>query len=140
MAGTATPIFPQTIKTYAAQLLTADGTTKKTLVTAGANGSRVDAINAASTDTTARDLQLWITQGGTDYLLGTVQLPINAGNTNASPSVDVLRSAQIPGLAYDANGNRVIYLGSGAVLKVAVLAAVTAAKELDVIATTAGDY
>lgn len=140
MAVTATPIFPQTIKNYTAQILPADTTTKKTLCTGATNGTRIDAINVASTDTSNRDLQFWLNNGSVDLLLCTVQAPLNAGNTNAVPSVDVLRSSQFPGLSYDANGNRILYVANGNVLKVACTGTVTAAKEIDIVATASGDY
>ena len=79
MAGTATPIFPQTVKNYVAQILPADTTTKKTLVTGATNGTKIESITVASTDTSARDLLLYLTVSAVDYLLGTVAIPINSG-------------------------------------------------------------
>ena len=139
MAVTATPIFPQTVKSNVAQILPADTTTKKTLVTGGTNGSKVESITVASTDTTTRDLQFWMTISAVDYLLATVNIPVNSGNTNAIPAVDILRSAQWPGLSYDAMGNKILYVANGAVLKVACTTTVTAAKEIDVLAS-GGDF
>lgn len=139
MTGTATPIFPQTVKSYTAQVLPADTTTKKTLVTGATNGTKIESITVASTDTAARDLQLWLTVSAVDYLLATVSIPANSGNTNALPAVDILRSAQWPGLSYDASGNKMFYIASGAVLKIATLATVTAAKEIDAVAS-GGDF
>ena len=140
MAGTATPIFPQTIRGASAQILNADGTTKKTLCAGGTNGTRIDAISVASTDTAARDLQLWMNNGSVDQLLCTVSIPINSGNANNVAAVDLLRSSFGPMLAYDANGNRVLYVPNGYTLKVAAATSVTATKQLDVLATAAGDY
>ena len=139
MAGTATPIFPQTVKNYVAQILPADTTTKKTLVTGFTNGTKIESITVASTDTAARDLLLYLTVSAVDYLLGTVAIPINSGNTNAIPAVDILRHAQWPGISYDSNGNKIFYVASGSVLKVAAGATVTAAKEIDVVAS-GGDF
>lgn len=128
MSGTATPIFPQAVKNWAAQILPADTTTKITLLTGGTNGSKLETLTVSSTDTSARDLLLWLTSGGTDYLLTTVSIPASSGSTNALPAVDMLRSAQIPGLSFDANGNRIMYVANGAVLKMSVGVTVTAAK------------
>src|SRR5574340_560924 len=132
MSGTATPIFPQTVKNYVAQILNADASNLKTLCTGATNGSKIESITVASTDTAARDLQLVMTISAVDYILATVSIPANSGNTNALAAVDILRSALWPGLSYDSNGNKILYVASGAVLKVKSLATVTAAKEIDV--------
>lgn len=139
MAGTATPIFPQTVKNYVAQILPADASTKKTLVTGATNGTKIEALTIASTDTAARDVSLYMTISAVDYLLATVSIPANSGNTNALPAIDAIRSAQWPGLSYDANGNKILYVASGSVLKIAALTTVTTAKEIDVLAV-GGDF
>lgn len=136
---TATPVFPQAIKSYVAQILNADTTTKKNLVAGGTNGTIVYALAAASTDTTNRDIQLWLHNGSTDFLLATVQIPLNAGNANNVPMVDLLRSSMVQGLGYDANGNRVLFVPNGYTLKAACTGTVTAAKEIDFLAS-AGDF
>lgn len=130
MTVTATPVFPQTIKNYTQTILPADTTTVKSLAVAGANGTKIEAFNVALTDTTTRDVQIYATISATNYLLGTVNIPLSSGNTNAVPSVDILRSAQLPGLAYDANGNKYLYLASGTTLSVACTTTVTAAKAI----------
>lgn len=139
MAGTATPIFPQTVKNYVAQILPADTTGNKTLVTGATNGTKIESITVASTDTSARDIQLSMTIGAVTYILATVAIPITAGFVNNAPAIDILRNAQWPGLAFDANGNKILYVASGAVLNVKALTTVTAAKEIDVLAT-GGDF
>ena len=131
---TATPVFPQTIKTNVAQILPADTTTLKTLITAPANGVRVDSILISSTDTSARDLQLVVTISSVDYVLGTLQIPANAGFTNAVPTVGAFQHSQLVGLNTDVNGNKFLFLASGATLKVKALTTVTAAKAISVIA------
>ncbi len=131
---TATPVFPQTIKTNVAQILPADTTTLKTLITAPANGVRVDSILISSTDTSARDLQLVVTISSVDYVLGTLQIPANAGFTNAVPTIAAFQHSQLVGLNTDVNGNKFLFLASGAVLKVKALTTVTAAKAISVIA------
>jgi hypothetical protein len=139
MSGTATPIFPQTIKNYVAQILPADTTTKKTLVTGATNGTKIETITVASTDTTARELQFIMTVSSVDYVLATVSIPANSGFTISVPAVDVLRHTQWPSLAYDSNGNKILYVANGAVLSVKVLVAVAASKEIDILAI-GGDF
>lgn len=140
MAVTNTPIFPQTISNFSAvQILPADTTTLKTLVTAGANGSKVENIIVNSTDTANKDLQLVVTKGGVDYPLATIQIPLNAGNTNAIIPVSLFQHAMLVGLNTDNNGNKYLYLGSGSVLKAKVTASVTAAKVISLF-PQGGDY
>lgn len=66
-AGTA-PIFYATPKTAGVQILPADTTTKKTLVTAGANGSLVLGIEVTTTDTAVNDIGLYLQVGGAGTL------------------------------------------------------------------------
>lgn len=139
MAVTATPIFPQAVKTFTAQILPADTTTKKTLVTGGTNGTKVESLMLASTDTTSRDVQFWMNNGSIDLLLCTISAVLNSGNTNAVPTIDVFRHAQWPSLSYDSNGNRILYVASGCILKVACTGTVTAAKEIDIVGC-GGDF
>lgn len=139
MANSNVPMFIQTINPGFQQILPADTTTLKTVLTGGANGSRVSGITITSTDTVTRDVQLWVTRSATNYLIGTVNLPINAGNINSATSVAALSSGQILGLPVDSNGNSYIDLKSGDVLAVAALTTVTAAKVISVSAIS-GDF
>lgn len=139
MAVTPTPIYPQVINTPVQQILPADTTTLKTLYTAGANGSRIDNINVASTDTAARDLGFYVTVAGTDYLLFTLACPLNSGNTNAINPLAVFAHVVFQGFNFDPNGNRYINLATGAVLKVKALTTVTAAKAIQFF-VQGGDY
>lgn len=126
MAGTATPIFPQTVKTFVAQIQNSDGTSKVTIATGATNGTKIESLNVTSTDGVgSRDLKLYMTVSGVDYLLGTISLAASSGNTNALPSIDILRNVQIPGLAYDSNGNRILYIANGATLRMAAGSTVT---------------
>lgn len=139
MAGTSTPIFPQTVKNWVAQILPATASNKVTLVTGATNGSKVESINVASTDTTARDLQLILTISAVDYVIGTLSVLANTGFTNAVPSINIMNHSQLPIFSYDNNGNRYLYVANGAVLSVKSLTTVTTAKELDIFAF-GGDF
>lgn len=129
MAVTPTPIYPQTIKNAAVTIVNADGSTLKTVLTAGANGSKVENILVTSTDGTDRDINVYITVSGTDYLVGTVKIALNTGNTNAIPSLNLLASSQLP-TNLDAQGNHYLYLIASGVLKVAATTTVTSAKTI----------
>lgn len=131
MAVSSTAVFPQTPKRGMVQIVPADTTTKKTLVTAGANGSKVVSITAASDDSSNKTFSIYVTRSATDYLLGTVTVPTLSGTDGSAPSVDLLGGGttnQIPGLPIDNDGQRYILLENGDVLKVAALVTLTAAK------------
>lgn len=146
MAMTSTPAFLQTVQTGGVQILPADTTAKKTVFTAGANGSKVEMFNIASTDTSARDIQVFLNDGTTDYLLTTIAVPANAGNTNSVPPVGLLTfissavyttpNFQLP---VDAMGNRFIHLKAGWSIKAASLTTVTATKAVSIL-VQGGDY
>jgi hypothetical protein len=130
MAAGTKPIFEQVPALGLVQIAPADTTTKKTLVTGATEGTRVDAISVCSNDTAAVTLMFYVTVSGVDYFLGAVGVPIGSGYTTV-PKIAAMATLA-PDLGY-------LWIPSGAVLKVAALATVTAAKVVDVVAT-AGDY
>jgi len=135
MAFSNVAIFPQVIQTYAQQILPADTTTKKTLMTGGAQGSIIESINLTNTDTAAAyAIQLFINDTVTDHLIGTVNVPISSGNVAGTPSIDMLRSGQIPGLVFDSNGNPVLFVKASYIVKIASLTTVAATKAIDCVA------
>jgi len=109
-------------------LTSADTTVAKLCFTAGADDSDVKAIIATSDDTAAINLKIYITRGGTDYLIGTVNIPIAAGTNGTTPAVDVLNSTAFAGLPLDSVGKRYIPMKTGDTLKIGALATMTAAK------------
>lgn len=115
-------------------ITSADTTTLKTLFTAGSNDSDVKAINVATDDTAAVNLKLYVTRGGTDYLLGTINVPIASGSNGTAVSVDVINDTSLPGLPLDSAGKRFIPLKTGDVLKVGALVTMTAGKTTTVSA------
>lgn len=140
MAANTAPIFYATPKTAAVQVANADGTTKKTLLTAGANGCIVLGIEATTTDTALNDVGLYVQIGGagTAYPIGGKRVALSSGDAtiaNPSAAVSLLDSGQMPFLLPDGS----LQLGAGDVLQVAVQTAVTAAKTLTVFAQY-GDY
>jgi hypothetical protein len=122
------------------QIANADAQAQKVVVTAGASGSKVNALMAVSTDTVARDLQISITNGGVSYPLGAVTVPIGAGNSGAVPPVNLLDPTKLVGLAIDSDGTPYILLVFGDTLTVSALTSVTAAKLITVTAPAAGDF
>lgn len=123
-----------------AQIVNSTGTGNVTVYTAGANGSKVVCLIAQSNDTAAHDLHVGIANGGTTYWLGTVTVPIGAGNSGTVPSVDLLNAIQLPGIPFDSDGNHFINLISGDTLVVAALVAVTSGDTINLTAAAIGDF
>src|SRR4051794_32654395 len=139
MSVTATPIFPQAVNAAVGTIANADGTTVKTVLTAGTNGSKVEALTVSSTDTSDRVVNVYLTRSAVNYLLCTLTVPLSSGNDAAVSPVDVFHHARVPGLSYDANGNRVLYLKSGDTLSWGCTTTVTSGKTLTALAQ-GGDY
>ena len=131
--------FTQTSKLSGVKILPADTTALKTLFTAGSNDAIVKAINVQSTDTAARVVQLSVNDGTTDFLIGSVNIPLRAGDNGTAATIDLLGGTLMPSLPYDANGKRVLLLPAGYILKVNSQATVTAAKEITFVCM-AEDY
>jgi len=140
MAAGTSPIFYAAPKISAVQIANADGTTKKTLVTAGANGCLVFGIEASTTDTANNDVGLYIQIGGsgTDYPIGGKRVPLGSGDAtaaNPTAAINLLDVGQMPFLLPDGS----LQLGPNDILKAAVQTAVTSAKTLTLVAQ-AGDF
>ena len=130
MPANTSPIFELTPKNAGVTIVPGDTTTKKVLYTGVGSGSRIDHIAVSSTDTASVTTMWYKNIGGTDYHIGDVVIPIGAGYTTVA-LVDAIATLE-PVLGY-------IWLASGEILKVAALATITAAKQVDLVAQL-GDY
>lgn len=129
-------VFAQALNVGLVKIVPADTTTLKTVLTAGAVATVIKNIFVSSTDTSAKDLKVYITRGGVDYLLGMVSIPANSGNTNALPTINLMTSNNLQAaFKMDNDGNKTLELLTGDVLKVAVTATLTTAKEMVVYAS-----
>ena len=134
------PIFPQTVLNKVVQIANADGTTKKTLWAGSATGDKIECIIVTSNDTAARILNFYFTISAVDYPIGQVNVPITSGQDPAAapvaiPAISVLETnALLPWVRKDSDGRGYLYVASGTTLKVAAQVAVTAAKEIDIVA------
>ena len=135
MPANTSPIFPLVVQTSAATITNADGTAEKTLVTAGANGSRIDAVSITSTDTAAVMLTVLVHDGTTSYAVGEIAVPAGAGTNGSALAVKGLSLAFLPWL--DASGS--LFLRTGWSLRVAAKAAITSTKTVTLVAFS-GDY
>lgn len=128
--GNTAPIFEGTINNKGQQFAAADTTTKKTIFTAAAQGSRVDSISLATNDTTAVVMNFYVSDGVTDFYIGLITIVIGAGYTT------VVKQDALPGISPKLG---YIALPTGWVLKCACNATMTAAKVTDVVAF-GGDF
>ena len=109
----------------------ADGTTSKTIITADAtNDRRIYGIGVWTDESAAKDVALHITDGTTTWEMSTIAIPINAGNTNAIPPVDLMSNTQFSPFfkQRDASGATYFNLPKTWSLKLSYNAAMTAAK------------
>lgn len=126
-------VFVQQPLAGVAQLLPADTTTKKTFITATANGDKIVSITVATTETAlAHDIQFFLLRGGVSYLLITVTIPVNAGLIGTVAPINVFSNWILP---TDNDGQKYLYLESGDVIQVAALSTVNTGKEVDFVAT-----
>lgn len=123
------PTFVAAANVSAVTFVNADGTTPKTLWTPGASGGRLGSISAVSDDTAAREMALYVRLSGVDYRVGTVNVPIGAGNTASVVSVNILVLSACPWL--DSDGS--LKLQTGATIKIGPTVAVTAAKTVTLV-------
>ena len=121
MAATAT--FPSAANNGSQTFVNSDGTTAKAVYTAGTSGGRLNALNAASNDTSSHDVQVWLNLGGSDVLIATVSVAAGAGNTSGVAQTNILASL---GSVLDPAGYWI--LKASAVVKLSMVVAVTAAK------------
>lgn len=127
-----TPLYAGALKAITAQIVNADASTLKTLLTAANPSSRVRALQASSDDTSARVIKLWITRSAVDYLIGAVSVAAGAGNDGTTAAVNLLSTTLMPSLPRDENGNPYINLENGDVLKASSTTTVTSAKTVHI--------
>jgi hypothetical protein len=128
MAKTTSLFLPVGANNQSVTLTNADTTVAKTCFTAGSNDSNVKGIMACSDDTAAINLKVYIARGGTDYLIGTVNIPTLSGTNGIAPAVDVLNAVALPGSPLDSVGKRYLPLKTGDTLKVGCVATMTSGK------------
>lgn len=129
-------VTPQSLSTTGIQFTDANGTVAQTIASGGTNGCIVRRVAATSSDSAARYLTLTVTpSGGSERIVGKITLPITAGRhaTNATPSVNVLNSTDLPWLMMDTCGNMCLPLGPGDVVKAVLDANCTAGLTVDVV-------
>ena len=110
------------------QIANGDASSQKTLMTAGANGSKVTGIIFSSTDSTARNIQVSVSNGSTNFILGTVVVPITAGTDGVTPAVSFFNSALVPGYPVDNDGQSYFFVPGANTVQISSTTTVTTAK------------
>lgn len=112
--------------------------TLKTLYTAGANGSKVTAVLAATDDGSATHvLTLYLTRSAVDYYMGAYTIPVSSGTSGAAANIDFLNGGPanlILGLPVDNDGQKYLFLVSGDTLRATFATALTSGKRIDMLA------
>jgi hypothetical protein len=136
MAKTTALNFTQTVNGKGLTFVPADSAlTLKTLYTASTNDAVIKTLSACSDDSVARVIDVLINDGTTDFMVGSVSVPITAGTTGAVAVADFLGGTVMTHLSYDSTGKRVLLLKGGYVLKVRNQTVITAAKTVTVWAS-----
>ena len=130
MAKNTTQFFLANINNSTAAIVNADGTTKKDVISAGANDSLVRSLSLVTSDTAAAVVELYLYDGSNARLLYAVAVPALSGSDGSTAPIDLLGASLLP----LRDGKRYLPLKTGQKLQVAVQSAVTAAKQVTVVA------
>ena len=131
MAANTEPIFGLTPNLCEITFVNADGTTNKTAFDPGANNAKLTAINVVSDDTATVNMRVYVYDGSTAYLIGTVPVVTLSGTNGVAPAVNILDPTYIPCLDRDGE----LFLPAAYTVQVSPLAAVTSPKTVTVVAT-----
>lgn len=128
-------VYVQTPEITPAAFTNADAAnTKKTVATAGVNGSKVVGVMITSRDTSDRIAQLWLTRSAVSYLLAAASVVAGSGSDGTTPAVNLFDRTLFSGLPVDNDGQAYLFLVSGDTLQVSFTTQITAAKEADAAA------
>jgi len=119
---------PASLLNPAIQILPSDTTDLKTVITAAANGSLIKEIYITTDDTSDVDVELYLNDGSTDYLLGSYTIPTLSGKSG-NATIHLLSV-----MNYDD-----LKLQSTYILKIKAVATITAAKVVNIVGV-AYDY
>ena len=136
MSANTTPIFVAAINNKGQSWTHSDSAaTTKDVFVAASNGSRCFGIAATLTDTTAVDVQIFIYDGATAWLAGTVTVAIGAGNTGSVSAQNLLSLSNNPWLNSDGS----ITLPTGWKIQASNVTQLASGKTLTLVAL-GGDY
>ena len=122
------------INSGGASFANADGTTKKSVIAAGANDSIIKSVVIGSTDTSNRNVVLWLYDGANYWPIASVAVPLGAGTIAAVQAVDAMDLPFLTGNTGATENLKVIELKTGWSLYASMVVAVTAATTVTVVA------
>jgi hypothetical protein len=129
------PTFPKQPQNAKVQITNATNLAAVTVITPGANGSKLVGLIATNSDTNPYSVQVKVMAGTVLFLLGTFTVPASAGNLAGTPAVNLLNPSTIAGLVIDSDGNPFLFLGASDTLTIASLTQVTSGQVINVTAT-----
>lgn len=130
----ANPIFFGTIKNWQAFVQNSDGTAFVSFIAAAGSGSKVESISVCNSDAAVGTvLQIAVTFGANDYIIGEVAIPAGAGTNGSTKAVDMLNETDLPWIRNDGT-NRYLYLASGGTLKIKAKVAVAGVNKIHLFA------
>lgn len=130
----ANPIYFGTIKNWQAFVQNSDSTNFVSFIAAAGSGSKVESISVCNSDSgVATVLQLAVTFGANDYIIGEVTIPAGAGTNGSTKAVDLLNTSDLPWIRSD-GANNYLYLASGGTLKVKAKVAVAGVNKIHLFA------
>jgi hypothetical protein len=141
MAGTSTPIFPQTVISPVLMINDTNSTNILPFYQGGPNGSKIESIAICNTDTNAAVLNAYYQNGNVNYLIGTIAVPAKAGFDAAiTPAVNALSSAaELPWVRNDSNGRSYVYIGFGTALAFGLQGGLQSGKKISIMGQ-GGDF
>lgn len=126
------PLYASSILGKGQSWANADGAAAKKDLTAAATGNgMVVASIAATSNDVANNVDLYLNDGSTDWLVARVPLLANTGTDGSTPAENLLTQGTIVTWA---SSDGTFVLPSGWKLKAAVVTAVTAAKTVTLVA------
>lgn len=139
MAANTKAIYPGSVNSGSAKFETADGTDLKDVFTAGSEGSRIDSLVATSNDGTPRKVTLYINDGVNDIPFGTTTIPANAGRDGVEAAKNLLDPVMMPQFDLASGNDPSKFLKTNHKLRAGLDGAVTADKEIWLLAA-GGNY
>lgn len=121
------PTFTKQPQAARVSIAVADTTNPKTVLTAGPNGSKLIGLFISTTNTSAANIKISITNAATQFDMWVVPVPLKSGTDPAAPSsVNALNTTDAVGLPVDNDGNPFLFLISGDTLTVNAIATLAA--------------
>lgn len=139
MAKTNTPVFTQGYRVQNTTFTDADTTNYKTLITAGADDTRVYKINASTDSATNVNITLNMNDGSTSIPIATYVLTALRGSDAASAPLELVSDSVSVLRGIDRNNNAYIALPTGSSLELKMDTTLPATNSAWVV-TSAEDY